>query len=544
MGKCWGLFRRARLWVLGPGLLLAAATGCAPVELSALVPASGPPGTVVEIQGTNLSFASVLWDAGTGSERELDSSFLSARFFTVPSGASTGLHAVQLESDGTRSSTTLDFNVTEGTVRPAPRIDDITVFGYQNVGSLASMILMVHGANFDVGATIEVFRIPQATEFSRLLRNNTMHAMDPSTLGYPIFHYATLWAFVVGFTPGSFITVEVVNEDGMRSNSLGYQVPLNAATLDSDGDGLLDDWERNGYDAEGDGVVDVDLPALGANPFRKDLFVEVDWMDVATPDNAIWANIEDTFADAPILNTDGSQGITIHIDRGAGTGGGGGDTVSYAEFIRFDDETPLSGRTYTNFFTVKSNNFDSNREDIFRYCVFAYDNGHSTGSSGRADDIPARDFFVTLHNWGADGEREDFQTGTFLHELGHALNLRHGGDENTNSKDNYNSVMQYGNGWIKDMGQDNVYGPSQMGGIDTDCDIDNVDGVYTFSQGQRADLDETDLDEDAGICDGVDRDWDSDGTIETSLRRNIDSDSTLGIVSDSADWANVMLPLP
>src|SRR5688572_18708293 len=54
--------------------------------------------------------------------------------------------------------------------------------------------------------------------------------------------------------------------------------PASLAALDTDGDSLPDTWETNGYDANGDGVIDVDLPALGADPQHKDLFVEMDYM--------------------------------------------------------------------------------------------------------------------------------------------------------------------------------------------------------------------------------------------------------------------------
>ena len=53
--------------------------------------------------------------------------------------------------------------------------------------------------------------------------------------------------------------------------------------LDSDDDGLPDAWEIYGLDANGDGCIDLDLPALGANPYRKDIFVEVDAMDCNVP---------------------------------------------------------------------------------------------------------------------------------------------------------------------------------------------------------------------------------------------------------------------
>jgi hypothetical protein len=47
---------------------------------------------------------------------------------------------------------------------------------------------------------------------------------------------------------------------------------------DRDGDGLCDEWETTGIDYDGGGV-DLNLPAMGADPDHKDLFVEVDYMD-------------------------------------------------------------------------------------------------------------------------------------------------------------------------------------------------------------------------------------------------------------------------
>jgi hypothetical protein len=366
-----------------------------------------------------------------------------------------------------------------------------------------------------------------------------MFCTDPSTQGYPIFHYATVWTPLQDQTPGSTIQVSVQNEDGTVSNSLDYRLAANMDELDSDGDGLPDVWEKNGYDANNDGTIDVDLPALGADPFHKDLFVEVDWMSAAAPNNTIWARIENTFANAPVLNSDGNPGIAIHIDRGAGSGGGGGNIIAYADRIRYDNSTPVPGVSYTNFYTVKSNNFNANRLNVYRYCVFAWDNGHQAGSSGQAEGFIANDFFVSLGSWGADGQRDDFQVGTFIHELGHTLNLLHGGFENLNSKDNFNSIMQYGNGWIIWNGQNNVFSPSQMGGVDTDCNLLNVNGVYTYSQGQRPDLDENHLNENNGVGDHVARDWNGDGTMQADVSVDLTGEGSKTIIRDNADWANI-----
>jgi len=100
--------------------------------------------------------------------------------------------------------------------------------------------------------------------------------------------------------------------------------------------------------------------------------------------------------------------------------------------------------------------------------------------------------------------------GTFMHELGHNLNLTHGGDTLTNWKPNYQSIMSY------------TY---QFIGIPMDCQTES-DGVYDFSYGPLADLDERSLDENDGICDSVGLDWSNDGdTTDTGLRFNINSDT-------------------
>src|SRR5262245_10672983 len=92
---------------------------------------------------------------------------------------------------------------------------------------------------------------------------------------------------------------------------------------DSDGDGLPDDWERNGVDLDGDGVIDLDLPSLGADPLHKDIFVEMDWMEVSGPGghSDAWLpraleRVQEAFLAAPVYNPDGQTGIVLHVDAG------------------------------------------------------------------------------------------------------------------------------------------------------------------------------------------------------------------------------------
>ena len=64
---------------------------------------------------------------------------------------------------------------------------------------------------------------------------------------------------------------------------------------DSDEDGIPDDQETAGVNEDNQGGVDLNLPAMGADPNRKDLFVEVDYMDCTA---GTWAdNDGDTIPD-------------------------------------------------------------------------------------------------------------------------------------------------------------------------------------------------------------------------------------------------------
>ena len=101
--------------------------------------------------------------------------------------------------------------------------------------------------------------------------------------------------------------------------------PASAVDGDTDGDKLLDTWEVCGVNTDSDPAPEVDLKAMGANPFRKDVFVEVDWMATAAHSHEPWlpALIQawTEFDRAPVTNptVDGipnPSGIGLHIDVG------------------------------------------------------------------------------------------------------------------------------------------------------------------------------------------------------------------------------------
>lgn len=204
------------------------------------------------------------------------------------------------------------------------------------------------------------------------------------------------------------------------------------ANADTDGDALLDGWEVKG-------VNGIDLKQLGANPRRRDIFVEMDFMvrSSATrglaPSPAVIAAIKSAFASAPVVNHDGSTGISIHLELS-------NEVTHDPDLDPYIDE----------FHAIKDFNFDKKHLPIYHYMIWA--DGYTirsqgqviTTSSGVSLDIPHSDFLVTLGKWGEGaGGTDEEKIGTFIHELGHNLGLKHGGSDHENFKPHHLSVMNY-----------------------------------------------------------------------------------------------------
>lgn len=140
--------------------------------------------------------------------------------------------------------------------------------------------------------------------------------------------------------------------------------------------------------------------------------------------------------------------------------------------------------TGKDFYAIKDQHFDRHRRPAFHYCLFVH-NRISTTSSGVAQ-IDGVDLIVSLGSFSNQVGTVRQQAHTLMHELGHNLNLRHGGAESKNRKPNYNSVMNY---------------RYQMRGVDTDCDAE-PDSVLDYSEGLLPPLAEPSLNETAGMCNG------------------------------------------
>lgn len=239
---------------------------------------------------------------------------------------------------------------------------------------------------------------------------------------------------------------------------------------DEDGDGLPDAWEKNGVDTDGNGEVDLNLPAMGADPRHKDIYVEIDPMSGHFPPTlTFFDRVVEAFANAPLTNPDGEDGIDLHIDFGSNTPMDPNDSEdTWGTFTRaneilhadFTGSTSASGYSWGAFDLIKQLNFDTAREKVFHYALFAHAlGGFSVGGLSRnsaTGPFHASDFILTIqHGYFTDTERnERVVGGAFMHELGHNLGLRHGGFENDNFKPTYLSVMNYAfqEGLVKEDG--------------------------------------------------------------------------------------------
>ena len=243
-------------------------------------------------------------------------------------------------------------------------------------------------------------------------------------------------------------------------------------------DWTLNDWATTGGANDYCGTVaDIDLDGIpdcneepgttyaglplydwGARAGQKDIFIEVDYMDAdvgqvldegIVPRREALQNVVDAF---------NAQGIKVHFDAGdlfdqavgldpVDFDLGGGEEVPFAAGIGFD---PVDGRA--NLYDYKRDYMDYSRMQIFHYMLMANTQllgGGSGGSSGLAE-LDANDLIITLGDWGLNSSTTaeqnkliNFQASTIMHELGHNLALRHGGDVDTNDKPNYLSIMNY-----------------------------------------------------------------------------------------------------
>lgn len=326
-----------------------------------------------------------------------------------------------------------------------------------------------------------------------------------------------------GSTPGCVSTTDT---DGDRlpdavETGTGVYVDVahtgsNPTVADTDGDGIKDGDEVLGT------TGGLNLRALGTKPTKKDILLEFDWFQDSLnpgqcpthshqPKPAEIALATAGFANSPVPNPDGTTGVNLISDYGQGGAFTGGNLIA-------DPDGVIAGGVGgADFLGYKAANFAANRKGYFHWVLKPHNYNTSSLSSGQAE-INGDDLIVSLQCYGTTIA----ESNTIAHELGHNIGLRHGGNEDTNYKPNYNSVMNY---------------KFQFPGVDTNCDGAG-DGLLNYSVGARASLNENGLSEATGICGGVAKDWNGSGGINPgTVAADINNDGTLTTLNDFNDWA-------
>jgi hypothetical protein len=226
---------------------------------------------------------------------------------------------------------------------------------------------------------------------------------------------------------------------------------------DTDLDGLCNSWEKGT-------TLEIDYPAGTKNyiyncnpecsPNHKDIFIEVDYMTSHRPNQEAVDQVVAAFANAPAINPDGTSGITLHVQvddliahmsdtpfPGLNLAGKQGfDQIKTISFGTSNDR----GAPGTSDATWWSTTGWKQKKQAFHYVLFVHQQRSASTSSGIAE-VNGNDAMISLGPFDGMIGNPDQQAGTLMHELGHNLNLNHGGGplDTVNCKPNHLSIMSF-----------------------------------------------------------------------------------------------------
>jgi len=248
-------------------------------------------------------------------------------------------------------------------------------------------------------------------------------------------------------------------------------------STDSDHDGLLDCWETDRstgsqpikyyIDFDCNGTPDIDLTYGGTltapNPSVKDVYVEIDYMAGTQPNAAALNTLRTQFALANVQGAGAaSTGVNLHyqVDDQVNS-----DTINpvstpfapctssgFAGDVSFDDwkTTAATPQGVPGFFGTAADRTAGTtrlraKALFFRYGLIAHG---LTGSSPTTPselmgcaELPGNDFIIGVAGLLGGYVVPENQEGILMHELGHNMNLRHGGNINLDNQPNFVSVM-------------------------------------------------------------------------------------------------------
>lgn len=289
----------------------------------------------------------------------------------------------------------------------------------------------------------------------------------------------------VSSEPTNVVVNELLDFSDLLNAGYGnlYEIGLNLNCddfgNDTDNDGLCNDWELGtaglkitdttsgvSYTLECNGSsYDDDPLGMGVcpDPNIPDIYYEIDSMKGHRPDEFALKKVVSSFLATPYKVGETVTGIHPHFQISDGNlphvtslpmpGGGilaGYDALKVVWFgTDSTEERGYNNPTPENYWNKDGT--DPKRDlksQAFHYIIM----GHNTYNPSTPEvinditgmaELPGNDALLTLGSWDFKVGNEDHQAGTLMHEIGHNIDLNHGGSDSVNCKPNYLSVMSY-----------------------------------------------------------------------------------------------------